>query len=149
MPFKNDGKHVQKYVYDFAVDGGAQGVITLSGKAGYDPLPAGAIVTAVAGHVLTACLSGGSATVIWGSGDDADGYSGPTIAVGSLTANAVFNGWDNAAVELWDDTNDHPIYKYIDEITTSGKVTLTIATADLTAGKIVLFVEYLYGDTAA
>lgn len=134
--------NVQEYLYDFSVDGGGQTAITLSNKNGKSPLPVGAIIKAVTAQVLTACTSGGSATVEWGNGDDADGFSGTAIAVASLTANALFNGWDNGAALLWDDTNDHQIPVYVDDATT-GAFKIKINVADLTAGKIVFLVEYL------
>ena len=142
-PFKNSGIHVQEYVYDFAVDGGAQGEIFLSSKDGVDPVPNGAIIQSVTAQVLTTFTSGGSATLAWGNDDDPDGYSGTAIAVASLTANTVFNGWDNGAVLLWDDTNDHQIpVPVVNE--DDGEVSVTIATADMTAGKMVILVQYLY-----
>lgn len=146
-PFKNQ-LHVQEYVYDFSVDGGATGEIFLSSKSGVDPIPTGAIILAVRMKVLTAFTSGGSATLAWGNDDDADGYSGAAIAVASLTAGSVFNGWDNAAALLWDDTNDHPIEVNVaDE--DDGEVSVTIGTAAMTAGKAVIMVEYYLPKTAA
>lgn len=142
---KNGGVQVQEYVYDFAEDGGAQSTITLSSKSGSSPLPVGAIVVAVHTRVETALTSGGSAVLSWGNGDDADGYSGAAAAVAGFTANALNNGWDNAAALIWDDTNDHQIPLYIDDVTT-GAVSFTIGTADLTAGKVVILVEY-YADS--
>lgn len=140
--------HVQEYVYDFAVDGGAQGAINLHAKAGVDVVPVGAIVKRVYAKVLTACTSGGSATLAWGNGDDADGYSGSAVAVGSLTANALFNGYDNGAALLWDDTNDHPIDVNVADAA-DGQFIATIGTADLTAGKVVFMVEYYLPKTEA
>lgn len=142
MAFRNDGLQVQEYVYDFDVDAGAQGEIFLSSKAGYAPIPNGAIIKAVTAKVVTAFTSGGSATLSWGNDDDPDGYSGAAIAVASLTDNAVFNGWDNGAALLWDDTNDHQIpVPVINE--DDGEVSVTIGTADMTAGKMLILVEYL------
>lgn len=142
MGFKNSGLHVQEYVYDFEVDGGAVGEIFLSSKAGYAPIPNGAIIKAVTAKVVTAFTSGGSATLAWGNDDDPDGYSGSAIAVASLTDNAVFNGWDNGAALLWDDTNDHQIpVAVVNE--DDGEVSVSIATAAMTAGKMILLVEYL------
>lgn len=139
--FKNAGVHVQEYVYDFADDGGAQGEIFLSSKANKEPIPVGAIITRVTAQVLTTFTSGGSATLAWGNDDDPDGYSGAAQAVASLTANTVFNGYDNAAALLWDDTNDHVIYvPVVNE--DDGEVSVTIGTADMTAGKMVILVEY-------
>lgn len=141
MAFKNDGLNVQQYIYDFAVDGGTAGEIFLSSKAGYAPIPNGAIIKAVTAQVLTAVV-GTSSTLAWGNDDDPDGYSGTAIAEASLLANVVFNGHDNAAALLWDDTNDHAIYvPVINE--DDGEFSVTIGTADLTAGKVVFMVEYL------
>jgi hypothetical protein len=139
--FKNDGVLVQEYVYDFAVDGGAQGEIFLSAKANAQPIPNGAIVKGVTMKVVTAFTSGGSATLAWGNDDDPDGYSGAAIAVASLTDNAVFNGWDNGAALIWDDSNDHAIYNPVINAD-DGDFSVTIGTADMTAGKAVFLVEY-------
>lgn len=133
--------HVQEYIYDFDVDGGAQGAINLHAKDNKSVIPVGAIIKGVTAKVVDACTSGGSATVIWGNGDDADGYSGATVAVATLVDNYVTNGWDNGAALLWDDTNDHPIYQNV-STAADGQFIVTIATADLTAGKIVFLVEY-------
>jgi hypothetical protein len=145
MPHKNDNMLVQEYVYDFDVDGGVKdAAIVLSDKERAEPLPVGAIVKAVTCKVLTQLLSDGSATIVWGNGDDQDGYSGPNTgtAVAGFTANALFNGYDNAAALLWDDTNDHPIPLNVADAD-DGEVSMLIETADLTAGKMVIAVEYL------
>lgn len=147
-PFKNKELCVQEYVYDFSVDGGAVSTITLSSKSGVDPLPVGAIVKSVSAQVLTAFTSGGSATLSWGNGDSVTAYSGTAIAVASLTANAVFNGMGNGSSSLWDDTQDSPKLLYIDDATT-GAVVVAIATAAMTAGKMVLCVEYYLPKSAA
>ena len=100
---------LQRYTYNFADDGGGTGAIDLSAKANAGTLPDNALVLSVRAMVTTAFTSGGSATLTWGNTTDPDGYSGSAIAVASLTADAVFNGWDNGAALLWDDTNDHQI----------------------------------------
>lgn len=141
MSIKNRA-HVAEYIWDFAVDGGAAGAINLHAKDNKAVLPVGAIVKAVTAKVVTACTSGGSATLAWGNGDDADGYSGSAIAVASLTDNALFNGWDNASALLWDDTNDHPIPVNVADAA-DGQFIATIGTAAMTAGKVVFIVEYL------
>ena len=137
--------NIQEYVYDFAVDGGAQGTIVLSNKDGKSPLPIGAIVKNVTAQVVTQCTSDGSATVAWGNGDDTDGYTthGSPIAVASLTANALFSAAELDSALLWDGTNDHYIPLYIDDATT-GNFSFVISGADLKAGKIVFMVEYLF-----
>lgn len=141
MAFKNDGVQVAEYVYDFDVDGGAAGTIDLHTKANRAVIPVGGVVTAVTMKVVTAFTSGGSSVLSWGSGDDADGYSGVAIAVASLTDNFLATGWDNAAAELWDDTNDHMLYKNV-STAADGQLIVTIATADMTAGKAIFLVQY-------
>jgi hypothetical protein len=138
--FKNQ-MHVQEYVYDFAVDGGAVGAIDLSAKAGMNLIPTGAVVQHVGAKVITACTSGGSATVAWGPSADADGYSGAAKAVASLTANAAFNEAMGAGALLWDDTNDAALYQVVTG-STYADFKMTIGTAALTAGKIAFWVEY-------
>jgi hypothetical protein len=133
---------VQEYLYDYSKDGGAIGEIVLSAKNGRAPLPAGAILKSVVARVITQCTSGGAATVSWGNGDSATGYSGTAIAVASLTANAIFNGEGNGASLLFDDAGDYSKCAYIDEETTTGKFAMTIADFALTAGKIVFICEY-------
>ena len=91
--------------------------------------------------VDTACTSGGSATLAWGNSTDPDGYHA-AVAVASLTANAVFNEQDATAALLWDDTNDHQILYRVNGTPANQKVSVTIATADLTAGKVRLIVEF-------
>jgi hypothetical protein len=133
---------LREYVYDFSVDGGTKDSnIVLSAKAGKSALPVGAIVKSVIAVVNTAVTSDGNATVSWGTITDADGYSGTTIAKASLTANAVFNGWDTGAALLWDDTNDH-ILNYRVADANGGAFVVLISTADATAGKITFTVEY-------
>jgi len=139
----NKGVMVQEYLYDFSVDGGVTGEIVLSDNNNKAAIPVGAIIKGVTAQVITAVTSAGSATLAWGNGDDADGYSGTAIAKASLTQNAVFNGWDNGAALLWDDTNDHPIYQYVADAD-DGKFSVTVGTADLTAGKVVFLVEYYF-----
>lgn len=132
--------HTQEYLYDFDVDGGTVGEIFLSSKAGMAPIPNGAIITSVVARVLTAVV-GTSSTLAWGNDDDPDGYSGTAIAEASLVIDANFNGWDNAAALLWDDTNDHAIHvSVINE--DDGEFSVTIGTADLTAGKVSYAVSF-------
>jgi hypothetical protein len=131
-------KHYQEYVYDVAVDGGAAAAYELSAKAGKSGLPAGAVVTAVMCKVVTAF--GGGTSMSWGDDVDADGYSGTAQVTAALLDNAVFNGWDNAAALIWDDTNDHQIYNNIPDAA-SGAFNVTIA-GTMTAGKAIFVVEY-------
>lgn len=133
--------NVAEFVWDFDVDGGAASTIDLSGKNGKNLIPDNAIIKTVYAKVETACTSGGSATLAWGNTTDPDGYSGSAIAVASLTADAIFNGWDNGAALLWDDTNDHAIY-FVANSANDQDFSCTIGTAAMTAGKVVFVVEY-------
>lgn len=139
---KNKGVLVQEYVYDYSVDGGAVGEIFLSSKANKKPIPNGAVVKGVTARVVTA-LTGESAgsSLAWGNDDAATGYSGAAQLVASFSANAVFNGWDNGASLIWDDSNDHAIYNPIIN-TDDGEFSVTIGTSAMTAGKMVFMVEY-------
>ena len=133
----NKGIQIQEYTYDFAVDGGAVSTIDLSSN---NVLPEGAVVMDCWARVITACTSGGSATIAWGPTSDADGLSGTAIAVASFTDGAVFNASGQGAALLWDDTNDHQIYYEVGA--TSDDFKITIGTAALTAGKIIFAVQY-------
>lgn len=111
-------------IYDFTKDGGAYSskVYTLgviSGKV---------LVTKVIARVVTAVTSGGSATVIIGHTDDDNAFVDATAgAVANLTADAV------AAAA----TTSVPMV-----LADGKKITMTIGTADLTAGKVVVEVWY-------
>lgn len=142
MSFRNE-LGIQEYVYDFAVDGGTNGsAINLHAKDGKAVIPIGSIIQRVTAKVVTAVTSDGSATVGWGNGDAADGYSGTTIAKATLVDNFIVNGWDLNASLLWDDTNDHQIYVNV-STAADGQFKVLIGTADLTAGKIHFMVEFL------
>ena len=135
--------HLQEYTYDFAVDGGvAAANIVLSDKDGSAPIPVGAIIKSVTAVVTTACTSGGSATVSWGSVTDVDGYSGTTIAVSTLIDNFLVNGHDLDCALLWDGSNDHAITPRVADAN-AGAFAVLISTADLTAGKIWFGVEFI------
>lgn len=104
-----------RFVYDFAQDGGAVGA-----KVGFTCDKQCAIVASVV-HVITACTSGGAATVKIGTTDNDDCLM--TAAQGAV-ANLVadFTVGDPAALPAWLDAGD--------------VVNVTIGTAALTAGKI-------------
>jgi hypothetical protein len=123
-------KNNVKGVYNFAVVGGAVADIALKDIEGATlKLPAGAIITNVIVHVVTACTSGGSATVAIKANSAAD-LCGAT-AVASLTGNALIAGVPvgtaATAVRL---TAERTIYA-------------TIGTAALTAGKLHVFIDYM------
>jgi hypothetical protein len=144
--FINDGMQVEKYVYDFAVDAGATGEIFLSSKANKDPIPNGSLILDMCLHVETAFTSGGSATLDVGNDDDPNGYL-EAIAVAALGANTVHRAGSVAGQLIWDDTNDHAIGVYVADAD-DGEVSVTIATAAMTAGKAGIYMLYVRGLSA-
>lgn len=113
----------EKLTYDFANDGGATAdtvtLATMSGKK--------VILNAVA-QVETACTSGGSAVVNIGIlGGDVDAFVANTAgAVASLT--------DDATIK--EDAGQKIV------VADGGKISVAIATAALTAGKINLYIQF-------
>lgn len=108
-------EEVVKVIYDFANDAGAVGSLDLA------TAQSDCLITGFHAVVKTTCTSGGSATVQFGDTNDDDRYLTAT-AVASLTANATFgeNGAFNQVVRL----------------ASGEKLTMAIAVAALTAGKI-------------
>jgi len=123
--------HVEEYVYDFAVDGGAIGNIDLSAKAGSAPLPADAVVLRVNTIVHTTLASGGAATVSIGD-------------LGSTARHLALTAFDNAQF-----TVDAPkalstaLPRYVSATANDQKVSISIAVAPLTAGKMSVLVEFV------
>lgn len=111
--------------YDFAVDGGAVGAITLRSDSG--PIPAGAIITGGVLDVQTACASatGTMALAAEGAGDivAATGQAGYTLGRKDIVPDAT----GSTAIKL----------------TAPLSPTLTIATAVFTAGKFTLTLYYV------
>lgn len=140
MSVVRNQKHLQEYLYDFAVDGGTDDTfIDLSAKAGYAPLPSGAIVTNVGLKVLEAVV-GTSSTIIVGNTTDPNGYM-EAIAEGTLIDEYVTMAGAQAGALLWDDTNDHLI-PFLVNSDNDADFGITIGTADLSAGKVLFWVEY-------
>lgn len=123
----NYAQRIAVATYDFAVKGGAQGAISLGVV-----IPDKAIVTKSFFHVKTAFTSGGSATVALGTGEAANdiktatAFDDAAYAVGNIGA-----GISDGAVAN------------MKKMTADRTIKLTIATADLTAGKVIIFVEYV------
>jgi hypothetical protein len=113
-------------VYDFAVDGGAVGDITLRG----DTIPSGAVLLDAYVKVTTALTSGGSATValkVEGAADvnNADAIDGaPWSTTGAKRADF---GATTAPVTT----------------TAARSIKATVGTAALTAGAFTVVVEYI------
>jgi len=121
-------KTLIKAVYDFAVDGGAISSITLADNT---VVPIGSIITGVYTKCITPVNSGGSATL--------------AVVVGGLTlipATAfTHNAFDTAA-----QVSDVQALLGSDlggTTTTATGVTVNVAVAATTAGKLEIFVEYI------
>jgi len=123
------GMGARKYavaMYDFALDGGAQGDLTLRG----DTVPAGAIVIDALLQVDEAVTGGTNATLSLGVG-----------SAGNLqTATAVSGApWSTTGPKrLTFKATSTPIQTGAD-----AAVIATVSTADLTAGKFRVVVEYV------
>jgi hypothetical protein len=114
---------VDEFLYDFTVNGGSVGAITLGS------LPLGAVVTNLKGIVEVAGTSAGAATITLGS----------TTSATSLLA--------STALTLFDGVGDVVGQAVVPSLTTCNTanlatVVMTIGTAALTAGKIRFVVTY-------
>lgn len=119
-------KKVAYCEYDFTLDGGAVGDITLRGNV----LPAGVLITGGWIDVITALTSGGSATAALKS-----------VAAGDLlpaTGKATFEA--GARIGLGPLVNGGLL---VGPTTTYTPIKLTVAAAALTAGKLQVAVEYI------
>jgi hypothetical protein len=123
--WKNDGLQVQEYEYDFAVDGGATGVFTLSSKANKALLPDGCVIVNVVSHVIEALTGSGASAKIGHAGSDA--LYAANAAVASYSEDALFEYATNVVADTANERS----------------VILTVAGGALTAGKIKVLVEYL------
>lgn len=120
--------------YDFSTQGGVQGAIPIKDRDGNSlVVPAGYIINSVEQLVKTSVLSGGSATVSLG-------YSGAVAALVGATAKATLVANYKAAGAV-DGTVANQLVNTIDRT-----INVTIAAADLTAGKIVYFIELILND---
>ena len=120
-----NAKKVAYFEYDFSKDGGAVGDITLRGSA----LPIGAIVNMGLIHVQTAVTSGGSATLALKLINAEDVVA--ATAKASLTLNA-----------LLDTVPDGTAATSVRIVTAGTKLVATVAVAALTAGKLIVPLEY-------
>ncbi len=140
-PAEGDGQYpfgYFRYVYDFAVHGGAISTITLAAQSGVaaNTLPAGAVVVNAVIDVITILTSGGSATValqLEAANDifTATAYSSePFEATGVEILTPVF-----ATDTTWIKT------------TAARAPKIVIGTAALTAGKFYVYLFYFQSST--
>lgn len=130
-PAFSAGMEMAHAEYDFSVDGGSVGALDIFTAA------EDIVITHFHVKVMTACTSGGSATLKVGvSGGTTDLFMNTTQgAVASLTANAVILP---PAVEGTPNALPLP-YK----LASGGKLIQTIGTAALTAGKVKYVIGYV------
>lgn len=128
----DNGLGCLKATYDFSVLGGAVGNNLGLKDADGNPakLPSGCIVVNAFAHVITACTSGGSATIDIEIEADADILAAEAVA--SFSANAKIQGIPDFAT-LADSLRT----------TAERQVSVDINTAALTAGKFDVFVFYV------
>jgi hypothetical protein len=121
-----------KATYDFSVDGGAVGTIT---PVNSPVIPAGAIVLGAIIYPITLPTSGGGATIAIGFGSGAQA----ALIKGATAIATYVAGTPLVALPIW----ASGFFK----VAVEGKVTFTVATAALTAGKIqVSFVYVMAGE---
>lgn len=124
------------FEYDFAVGGGTAGLVALTGKGGVAPtqIPDNAVITNVTVEGVTDNTSGGSATITIGL------LGGPNDPDGLVTIENFNHAmWNVDAV-----TSGTPTVAS-GKTTAACAVTMTIGTADLTAGKWYVWVSYFEG----
>lgn len=137
-----NSKHTQEYVWDYSVSGGSSAAaINLADVSGKADLPNGAIVEKVSFKVVTALTSAGSADMTAGPSGDADGYI-REINHANLGDNTLSSSEMSTGAKLWDDTNDNSI-PYLVDAANERDFTISFSD-DVTAGKIVFWVEYYY-----
>lgn len=115
--------------YDVAVSGGTQVTVNLKdANTGLDAkLPSGAVISTVMIDTITPFVSGGSATIAIGAVSTTD-LKG-ALAYGSYTGIVAGVPVGSAATSI--------------KLTADKTVTATIATANVTAGKINVLIEYI------
>lgn len=119
---------IAKATYDFTVDGGAISTIQLASS---PIIPAGAIIYGglIDGIILP--TSGGGATIAWGLGSGAQAAAlKAATAIATYTAGGII-----AIIPVWTAASAF-------RVAADTKISVTIATASLTAGKIAINVYY-------
>lgn len=127
MPTSFQRKRVAKATYSFATDGGAQGTIT---PAINTVIPLGALVTGVFVDCTTNVAPATGATIAINGG-------GTTlVTAATATAHGLNTGTVKKAMTLAGSASAI-------KTASNGPITLTVASADLTAGVVTIMVEYI------
>jgi len=126
-------KRIARATYDFAVDGGAQGDIGLG-----ETLPDNAVIVRAWYEVITTLESSTDAATI--------ALTIPTDDVAGIvaaTAISAATDWDAGNHEA---IQDGTAANFAEKCTAAREITATIAVEDVTAGKFILFAEYVVSD---
>jgi hypothetical protein len=131
-PIGFSGLRVAHAIFSFAVDGGVTGLITPVSTA---VIPANAIIIGGTVNVVAAVTSLGSATLSVGTsaGSSASALLAAT-AKASLTLAAILNAVPTLAVPV--------------KMSAAGSITVTVGSADLTAGKVEIFLFFVVASNA-
>lgn len=140
MNYLKGEKFLIGFDYDFARDGGAIGAISLTQFAG-NAIDATFRILKAYVLVTDPITSGGTPTMTFGNTTDPDGYFVDVYAL--LTgANLGAQSGQVAGDLIWDDTQKASVI-YAPAVADDFNVLLTVGTADLTAGKMNVFLECL------
>ncbi len=124
------------FLYDFGTQGGAQGAITLTDTSGAaQQIPDNAVITKAVIEVETPAAGSGATVAI--------GITGNTDAFINSTAGAVGTYSSGAVIDMTyrsSNGNDLPL-----KTTAARSVLATIGSADLTAGKLRVYVQFYEG----
>lgn len=128
MPNKFQRKKTAKATYSFATDGGAQGTIT---PAITESIPLGAIVTGVYVDCTTNVAPATGATIAINGGGQV------LVSAATATSHGLNTGTVKKSLALASSATAI-------KATTNGSITLTVASADLTAGVVNIYVDYIF-----
>jgi len=141
--FRKLEKVSREYLYDFAVQGGAVGAITLVPVGpNTAALPEGFLVEMVTVVAEEALVAAGG-TVTCGPSVDSDGYLVDMVAALGTIGNVVRSG-QSAGALLWDNTNDAEITYRVGSAANTQDVVLQVGTAAITAGKLRVRVDGVF-----
>ncbi len=131
------GVQLQKeFVWDFAVDGGAVGVIVLnSTDPNGDLLDEGFVVEDVELYTETTLASTGTPTITLGNTTDPDGYLADVFAL-STTAPAMVRAGQVDGALIWDTSADAKKAYRVNGTAANQNLVMEIGTEALTAGKL-------------
>jgi len=128
----DQAKRIARATYDFSVDGGATGDIGLGVT-----LPDNAIITHAWYEVLTTFTSATSDAVTIALGIPTDDAAGIVAALAVADESAI---WDAGYHET---IQDGTAAAFSEKCTAARELTLTIGVEAATAGKLILFCEYV------